>query len=181
MGRTVGVAGGFAARGEARAVSTSRVAIVVVAFLCAPVLVVVVGVTGAVALLLAVLAAAMVRTEILRQRIPSVGETAAVARPDPHTDLDISWAPPSAGTDPVTAVSEMGPAGLTDEELCWAWRRSFARLTQASGPNTVNHLARLRGHYLDELERRNPRGFAAWMGSGARAASDPAPFFLSVR
>lgn len=178
MGRTIRAAGGSAAR----TMSTYRVAAVVVACLCAPVLVVVVGVTGAVALLLAVLAAAVVRTEILRQRIPSVGETTAVARPDPHTDRDIAWAPPSAGTDPVTAVSEVENAvGYTDEELCWAWRRSFARLTQASGPITTNHLARLRGHYLDELEQRNPRGFAAWMGSGARAASDPAPFFLSVR
>ena len=30
-----------------------------------------------------------------------------------------------------------------------------------------------RQEYLDALERRDPHGFARWIGLGARAASDP--------
>lgn len=160
--------------------STSRVAVVVFTLLCVPLLVVVAGVVGAVAVLVAVVAAVLVRAEMLRSRNPAVGTAAVEARPHPQTDRVTSRATPGSG-DPVMAVSGVDPAECTDEELCWAWRCSFAHLIQASGPDAVDHLARLRGRYLDELERRNPQGFAAWMGSGARAASDPSPFFLSVR
>ena len=30
--------------------------------------------------------------------------------------------------------------------------------------------------YLDELERRNASGFAAWLASGPEAAEDPLPY-----
>jgi hypothetical protein len=67
---------------------------------------------------------------------------------------------------------------LSDEEICLAWRRSFTRL---QNPSTAEHrsaMADVRRAYLDELERRSPDAFAAWIQSGARAAGDPAKFFI---
>jgi hypothetical protein len=65
---------------------------------------------------------------------------------------------------------------LTDEELCLAWRRSFTQLRWATGPERRQVMADVRRAYLDELERRHPDEFAAWIGS-ARAAGDPTKFF----
>ena len=39
-------------------------------------------------------------------------------------------------------------------------------------------MADVRRAYLDELERRCPAAFAAWLESGARAAGDPGKFFI---
>ena len=33
--------------------------------------------------------------------------------------------------------------------------------------------------YLDELERRNASGFAAWLASGPQAAGDPLPYLTA--
>jgi hypothetical protein len=65
---------------------------------------------------------------------------------------------------------------LTDEELCQSWRASYAALQrQSSAAQTAATVAE-RQTYLDELQRRNPRGFAAWLASGARAPGNPLPF-----
>ena len=45
-----------------------------------------------------------------------------------------------------------------------ASRRKFMRIVEE------------RGGYLDELERRNPAAFAAWLASGATAAGNPLPY-----
>lgn len=73
------------------------------------------------------------------------------------------------GEEPLESVV----AGWTDEELCWAWRCSFSRLQRASNADGLARVGEERRVYLDEIERRDPRGFAAWMRNGARAASDP--------
>lgn len=65
---------------------------------------------------------------------------------------------------------------MTNAELCMAWRRSFVDLLDASSPRGVASVAAYRQLLLDELELRSPSGFAAWMESGARAASDPSKF-----
>ena len=67
---------------------------------------------------------------------------------------------------------------LSDEEICLAWRRSFTRLQTSSTAEQRSAMADVRRAYLDELERRSPEAFAAWIGSGARAAGDPARFFI---
>lgn len=54
------------------------------------------------------------------------------------------------------------PAGLSDEELCAAWQRSFVRLSDSSPVNRAAVVA-LRAQYLDELERRHPQLFADWL------------------
>lgn len=66
----------------------------------------------------------------------------------------------------------------SDEQLCWAWRVSYGQLAHAPG-HKLDRLALQRRRYLDELERRNPTGFAAWLGSGARAPSNPARYITS--
>ncbi len=76
------------------------------------------------------------------------------------------------------ALLELEPADqlseLSASELCLAWRRSFTELQR---PEHWSATIDVRRAYLDELERRYPEEFAAWMASGPRAASDPGRFF----
>lgn len=44
--------------------------------------------------------------------------------------------------------------GLTDRELCPAWRASFASLQSAAGVYERQRVAALRAGYLDEMEKR---------------------------
>lgn len=72
---------------------------------------------------------------------------------------------------------------LSNEALCRCWRMSFPALqsdpsTSPSATDALN-LARTREAFLDEIERRDPRGFARWLDSGARAGSDPAKFLTA--
>ncbi|ADB30344.1 hypothetical protein Kfla_1241 [Kribbella flavida DSM 17836] len=73
-----------------------------------------------------------------------------------------------APRDDVDRVSRM-----TTAELCRAWTTSSQQLR--SGPGTLP-VVRLRQLYLDELERRDPVGFNAWLASSASAAGDPSRF-----
>ncbi|TQJ12081.1 hypothetical protein [Kribbella jejuensis] len=66
---------------------------------------------------------------------------------------------------------------LSDEELCLAWRRSFTQLQRTAGADRRQAMIDVRRAYLDELERRHPDSFAAWLASNPRAAGDPAKFF----
>lgn len=97
--------------------------------------------------------------------------------------------PPRPHRDPVPAVTSLmeapwmtRPAGsMDDRALCSAWRTSYVALQQ---PLTLPCRVRVvdrRQEFLDELERRNPRGLEAWLASGARAAGDPTRFITSGR
>ncbi|MFI5695546.1 hypothetical protein ACIA58_27090 [Kribbella sp. NPDC051586] len=66
---------------------------------------------------------------------------------------------------------------LSDDELCLAWRRSFTQLQRVLGPDRRQAMIDVRRAYLDELERRHPDSFAAWLASNPRAAGNPARFF----
>lgn len=70
---------------------------------------------------------------------------------------------------------------LDDEELCLAWRRSFVQLQQATSASVRMLRVQQRQLILDELERRNPDGLAAWLASGCRAAGNPLPFLARTR
>lgn len=67
---------------------------------------------------------------------------------------------------------------LDDRALCSAWRRSYLVLERHHSPETHLRVVQQRQLYLDELERRNPQGLAAWLASGARAAGDPTRFIV---
>ena len=68
--------------------------------------------------------------------------------------------------------------GLNDEQLCQGWRASYMALQQQ--PSTTQTIATVaqRQRYLDEFDRRNPSGFAAWLAAGARAPGNPLPYLV---
>ncbi len=81
----------------------------------------------------------------------------------------------------LTFQPSLGVAALTDEELCEGWHASYTALQhQASAAQMATTVAE-RQAYLDELERRHPRGFASWLASGARAPGNPLPYLTRVR
>lgn len=65
---------------------------------------------------------------------------------------------------------------LTSRELCLAWRASFVVLQHAPSTSDRNAVVAWRHACLDEFESRYPEALAAWLGSGARAASGPDRF-----
>jgi hypothetical protein len=68
------------------------------------------------------------------------------------------------------------PTTLDLDDLCRAWRLSYLLVENAHGPGELEHAARLRRRYLDELARRHPAGFRRWIDDGARAAGDPSRY-----
>ncbi|GAA2129188.1 hypothetical protein [Nocardioides bigeumensis] len=70
-----------------------------------------------------------------------------------------------------------GLRDLTDEQLCKRWRTSY-RASQRQQSSAVKLIAAVaeRQMFLDELERRNSVGFAAWLAAGPEAAEDPLPY-----
>lgn len=101
--------------------------------------------------------------------LPTSGRPAAV-RPDDQ---------PAAPAEPVPSVLSI--ATLSDEQLCLAWRTSFTALQRSPDLDLdrQGRLISLRQGYLDELERRNPPGFARWLYAGARPASDPTRYLVA--
>jgi hypothetical protein len=70
---------------------------------------------------------------------------------------------------------------FTNEQLCQGWRSSFLALQERSSSTKVFEAVADRQRYLDEFERRNPSGFAAWLASGARAPGNPLPYLTRDR
>lgn len=67
---------------------------------------------------------------------------------------------------------------LSADDLCRAWRRTCTALRQAETWHERLRIAARRQAYLDELERRRPEGFAAWLEAGPDTA-DPSMIFSS--
>ncbi len=67
---------------------------------------------------------------------------------------------------------------VSNIELGRRWRTSFAHLQNPGSAQEWADLVQTRTELLDELARRDPHGFARWIGSGAGAASDPARYVL---
>jgi hypothetical protein len=113
-----------------------------------------------------------------REAPPAVPE-----RPDPRVGRA-----PDRATDPAPDHDDRlraepwmlePPRSMPDDALCLAWRKSYAALEQRLSMQARAQVVQRRQELLDELERRNARGFSAWLGSGARAAGDPSRFFRS--
>lgn len=68
---------------------------------------------------------------------------------------------------------------MSMEDLCQAWRQSSGLLRATGRTISRGHLLRLREQLLDELERRDPAGFARWMGRGYRPDPDPSRHFTA--
>jgi hypothetical protein len=107
---------------------------------------------------------------------PSTGQLVA---------MDDAFASTSPGFGPAQALIELSLLTdelslLTDEQLCQAWRTSYRALE--GGPSGIRMGAVAeRQRVLDEFERRNSRGLAAWLASGARAAGNPLPYLAEGR
>jgi hypothetical protein len=61
-------------------------------------------------------------------------------------------------------------------QLCGLWRRTFWQLHDEDDPDRRAALIAVRQMYLEELEKRDPSGFAAWLESGGRASGAPERF-----
>lgn len=95
----------------------------------------------------------------------------------PGTQLDAvvqALACSSPGFVPFQPLPQGPPT--TDEQLCEAWCASHRALQVTASRRKFMRIVEERGAYLDELERRNPAGFAAWLASGATAADNPLPY-----
>jgi hypothetical protein len=75
---------------------------------------------------------------------------------------------------PFQPCSEAQPA--TDEDLCRAWCASYRALQGAASRRTFLRVVGEREGHLDEMERRNPAAFSAWLASGATASDNPLPY-----
>lgn len=100
--------------------------------------------------------------------------------PDDRVDVVIrALACSSPGIIPYQHVP--APAPTTDEQLCDAWCASLEALTTTYSGAKFLRIVEQRGEYLDELERRNPGGFSAWLASGATAGDNPLPYLSIAR
>jgi hypothetical protein len=62
---------------------------------------------------------------------------------------------------------------LSTLQLCEALRCSHLPCPDDSPEQTEWARVRMRGHLLDEIERRDPAGFSRWLVTVPRAGSDP--------
>ena len=85
------------------------------------------------------------------------------------------WA---AAREPGTAAPPRLPpvAALDTEALGRDWLRTSAALAGRLDPVTRQTLVQRRRQTLDELERRDPDGFARWLAEGPLPGSDPARY-----
>ncbi|MFN8193827.1 MAG: hypothetical protein U0R80_06025 [Nocardioidaceae bacterium] len=77
-----------------------------------------------------------------------------------------------AGPTPAWLVRTDGVEEMSTTDLVLAWRASLWQLRSCRSAPELAHLVRVRQAYLDELERRDPAGIAAWISSGPRASTD---------
>lgn len=85
--------------------------------------------------------------------------------------------PPGRHAAPVPRpVAPFPVADMATEDLCVAWRRSYFLLHLAADEQARRLVVQRRQDFLDEIERRDRRGFVRWLDSGAKPGSDPAPY-----
>jgi hypothetical protein len=86
---------------------------------------------------------------------------------------------PSASVVPLPGAVGVPVRSLTVEALGREWLRTSAALAQTRGAAARQALVERRREALDELERRDPAGFARWLAEGATVDSDPARYVSS--
>jgi hypothetical protein len=115
--------------------------------------------------------AATSRTARVRARAWLVDKQSRDGVDDPPTPR-----PSVVGPDEAPALSTATLRDLDDAALCLAWRRSYVQLQQTTSASARIRHVQQRQLLLDELERRDPAGLAAWLASGCRAAGNPLPY-----
>ena len=151
------------------------------------------GLTGlAVVALLTVLSPMVLTKAFKRSHLSRHGEGVIARRGhDGRGDPAASGQDEVAGSAEVTAVTarfllaapwmQRPPESMDDATLCLAWRMSYVSLQRSLPLHVGLRIVERRQAFLDELERRNARGFSAWLASGARAAGDPSKYVASVQ
>lgn len=71
------------------------------------------------------------------------------------------------------------PESMDDVGLCLAWRKTYVALQRSWAPEWQLRITQRREQLLDELERRNARGVAAWLAAGPSASGDPSRYILT--
>ncbi|TQN37694.1 hypothetical protein FHU33_4358 [Blastococcus colisei] len=122
---------------------------------------------------LAVHAARTSRRSATRPSSPTAGPTWPAAGVEV---LLLPVPPPEAGTSSTAADRTSSVSGLPTPALGREWLRTSAALAGRLGPADRQALVRRRAETLDELERRNPAGFARWLADGPAPGSDPAAY-----
>lgn len=119
---------------------------------------------------------------VLRRADPSRAAPAGALLPDePEGPVVLSPLHPAA---PSFRIGSAGSARtvlppvriLTSRSLGEEWLRTTALLDAAPDPLTREAVAARRAAVLDELERRDPEGFARWLADGAGRGGNPAEF-----
>ncbi|SOE00805.1 hypothetical protein [Blastococcus haudaquaticus] len=97
------------------------------------------------------------------------------SRPGPAAGAEVFRLPvPPSGTSPAPGSSPI--AELSTPALGREWLRSTRALSGRLAPVERQALVRRRQETLDELERRDPAGFARWLAEGPVPGSDPAAY-----
>ena len=115
---------------------------------------------------------------LLAATVVMVGHEVRTARPRPDTPTG----PPMPCGSLLVLPSVAGASSLaswSERELGRAWQTTFTQLQRHHTAAATETLAQARGAYLDELQRRDPTGFAAWIAAGARAGSDPTRYLTT--
>lgn len=131
----------------------------------------VVLVVGVVSLAVALLGTSPVAMRFWRRRLRIVG-------PPSRALFDVTanaLAATGLGFVPVQRGDDL--CHLTDEQLCAAWHRSTVALGECSPPR-LKYIAAQRQRYLDEFERRNPKGLKVWLASSDTLSGDPRAFLV---
>jgi Ca2+/Na+ antiporter len=97
------------------------------------------------------------------------------APPQSDADADSPLEPPLGNAPWLVSAPDL----LDDRSLCLAWRTTYVALQQALSTPRRLRLVQRRQDLMDELERRNGIGFAAWLASGPRAAGDPSKYIVA--
>ena len=124
------------------------------------------GLAGAVLVLMLVGSSPLLR-DFARARWPTVFAPTREPSDEPPPDV----LPERAYLSEPDDLSE-----LDDSSLCLAWRHTFVALQASRSATHRLFVVRQREAILDELQRRCPAGFDAWLAAGARAPSNPLPF-----
>lgn len=84
---------------------------------------------------------------------------------------------PAAVRPVVAPAADLPPvSGLPTSALGREWLRTSSALAGRLQPGARESIVRRRQQTLDELERRDPAGFARWIAGGPAPGSDPAQF-----
>ncbi|CAA9326656.1 MAG: hypothetical protein AVDCRST_MAG48-2932 [uncultured Friedmanniella sp.] len=180
----VGAAWAGAAWEESRAGDLALVAGARAAALTGGGLLVVCGAAVLVGTAVTLLAGALLAAAVMVLRRPDPNRAAPAGAPllaEPEGPIVLSPLHPAA---PTFRIGSAGSARavlppvrmLSSRSLGEEWLRTTALLDAAPDPLTREAVAARRASVLDELERRDPEGFARWLADGTARGSNPAEF-----